>query len=136
METQNELSERAVIDWLKWKATTYGIPGLYLKIEDTEDSYPCIARTTTDDGAFGCGNTFDDAVTMIRPRIKTPQCKADELRQQAAKLLEKSNKILGVHPWRIVHGEPFLSQGAGSSQEDASAAREGAAGSAKEVRHV
>lgn len=129
METQNELSERAVIDWLKWKATTYGIPGLYLKIEDTEDYYPCIAKTTTDDEAFGCGYTFDDAVAMIRPRIKTPQCKADELRQQAAELLEESNRILGFP-------KPFPSQGAGSSQEDASAAREDAAGSAKEVRHV
>lgn len=126
IERTEKINEQVVIDWLKWKATTYGIPGLSFKI-DGGPWGPVIARIEDDAEPFGFGETIEDAVTMLRSSIKTPQMKADELRQQASKLLEESNRILGFP-------KQFPSQGTGSSQEDASAAREGAAGSAKDTK--
>jgi hypothetical protein len=93
-----ELSEAIIIDWLRAKAATYGIEGLYLKIEGSPRDYAstCIARHTTDCHAFGCGKSFDDAVEMIRKDIKTTERVAAEKRAQAATLLAEADKLCPV----------------------------------------
>lgn len=88
-----ELSEAIIIDWLRAKAATYGIEGLILKIDSELKSQNCIARVAGDIDAFGSGSSLEEAVSMLRGSMRSPERIAAEKRAAAAALLAKADKL-------------------------------------------
>lgn len=80
-----------VVAWLNERALSYGIPGLCFKIDAGEP--PCIARCRSDGQAFGCGDTFDAAVKMIRKEIRSNEERASAKRAEAARLLAEADAL-------------------------------------------
>lgn len=90
---KTDINEADIIAWLRAKAVEIGIPGLELKADSGLHNF-WIARADVDDNAFGCGESVEMAVQMLRGSIKTPEQIALKKRDAAAKLLAEAEALV------------------------------------------
>lgn len=85
-----DFNESEVIAWMRERAASTGIAGLEIKFTTDSAVTPVLVRV---DGDYGFGETINDAVENLMPRLRSRTERAKEKRLQAQLLIAEADAL-------------------------------------------